>query len=152
MVQKFDFTTDTATLAVYDLESLKHRLNDNAGWWADKVACLQEINSGHLIYIRLGSDGVYTVQVKDGLEKNDSLALEFEIQSHSGKIYIGAGEWITSDGYEPDGSEGGGFILCDEGAYQFTVTKIGDFDVHINFSPILHNPNNRYDKVPKLFD
>ena len=46
--EEFKFTTDTATIAVFDPERLHHRLTDSADWWsipADEVA---EINRGNI--------------------------------------------------------------------------------------------------------
>ena len=34
MNKSINIQTDTATLVIYDLMSLKHRINDDADWWS----------------------------------------------------------------------------------------------------------------------
>lgn len=38
--------TDTAALVIYDLMSLKHRINDDVDWWSLPEDELEEINKG----------------------------------------------------------------------------------------------------------
>lgn len=53
--------TDTATLCLYDLAALKHRLEDTSDWWSIPVDELAEVNAGHCLFLNLGADGVYEV-------------------------------------------------------------------------------------------
>lgn len=43
------FYTGTASVVIYDLESLRHRLDDDVDWWADPKAELDEINQRNVL-------------------------------------------------------------------------------------------------------
>lgn len=115
------FTTDTATMCVFDLECLKYRLSDTADWWTIRGAELDEVNKGNVALIGLGADGTYSVQIFDDIK--DPVA-EVHIWAPSGRVFIGAGEEVTSDGLEPEGIRGGGFIEQSPGACALLVKKL----------------------------
>ncbi|MBD8499685.1 DUF6386 family protein [Paenibacillus arenosi] len=99
---RFSFSTDTATLAVFDLEAIKHRINDSADWWSIPEDELDEINQGNIIFLGLGSDGAYSVDILDSMSDCDG---SLYMKAPSGHIYVGAGEDTTGGDLEPDGSE-----------------------------------------------
>ncbi|MFK4304403.1 MULTISPECIES: DUF6386 family protein [unclassified Paenibacillus] len=49
----FQFTTDTATLCVFDTEALKHRLDDEPDWWSIEEDELGELNQGNVALFNL---------------------------------------------------------------------------------------------------
>ncbi|WWM60110.1 DUF6386 family protein [Paenibacillus tundrae] len=49
----FSFITDTATMCIYDLGTLKHRLQDTVDWWSIPEDELAEVNAGHCLFINL---------------------------------------------------------------------------------------------------
>lgn len=49
--------TDTATLCLYDLAALKHRVEDTSDWWSIPEDELAEVNAGHCLFLNLGADG-----------------------------------------------------------------------------------------------
>ena len=59
--------TDTATLVIYDLMSLKHRINDDADWWSLPEDEVEEINKGNVLFLNLGDDGNYKVDIKNDI-------------------------------------------------------------------------------------
>lgn len=114
--------TGTATIVVYDLVSLKHRLNDDVDWWADPREELVEINRRNLLIIGLGSDGFYDVDVSDEVDFPKCYSLSFQ----SGNVFIGAGEMLTGGGDEPEKRYGGMFLNFAPGDYRIGISRTGD--------------------------
>ncbi|HIF6284030.1 TPA: DUF6386 family protein [Enterobacter asburiae] len=124
--------TDTATLVIYDLMSLKHRINDDADWWSLPEDEVEEINKGNLLFLNLGDDGAYKVHIKNDVDEyTGSLFLSVP----SGKVFIGAVEDVTGGDLEPDDSDAisGEFISLDPGSYEVKYKKQGS-DVLVSFT------------------
>lgn len=124
--------TDTAKLVIYDLMSLKHRINDDADWWSLPEDEVEEINKGNLLFLNLGGDGAYKVHIKNDVDEyTGSLFLSVP----SGKVFIGAGEDVTGGDLEPDDSDAisGEFISLDPGSYEVKYKKQGS-DVLVSFT------------------
>lgn len=91
--------TDAATLVIFDLMSLKHRINDDADWWSLPEDKVEEINKGNLLFLNLGDDGAYKVNIKNDVDEyTGSLFLNVP----TGKVFIEAGEDVTGRDLEPD--------------------------------------------------
>ncbi|HGM7060927.1 TPA: DUF6386 family protein [Serratia marcescens] len=139
MNKTFSFTTDTATLSIFDLVSLKYRVSDDADWWSIPEDELEEVNKGNVLFLNLGEDGRYTVRVVDNISENyKSLFLNVP----SGKVFVGAGE-DTSGGYlEPDGSDymSGVFLIMDIGNYEVRFRR-DSLDIVISFIKSSENKN-----------
>jgi len=116
------FYTSTATVVVYDLESLKHRLDDDADWWADPKSEMDEINLRNVLIIGLGFDGYYDVDVIE----EDSGTQAYSLRFPSGKIFIGPGELMTGGGDEPDESCSGIFLNLAAGDYRVSIQRVDD--------------------------
>ena len=56
--------TDTTTLVIYDLMSLKHRINEDVDWWSLPEDEVEEVNKGNVLFLNLGDDGAYKVNIK----------------------------------------------------------------------------------------
>lgn len=56
--------TDSTTLVIYDLMSLKHRINEDVDWWSLPEDEVEEVNKGNVLFLNLGDDGVYKVNIK----------------------------------------------------------------------------------------
>lgn len=124
--------TDTAALVIYDLMSLKHRINDDVDWWSLPEDELEEINKGNVLFLNLGDDGAYKVHIKSDVDEyTGSLFLNVP----SGKVFIGAGEDVTGGDLEPDDSDAisGEFITLEPGSYEVKYKK-QDSDVLISFA------------------
>jgi len=101
MNKKFSFTTDTATLSIFDLASLKHRVNDTPDWWSIPEDEIDEINKGNVLFLNLGTDGEYLVEIIDDTNQEyDTLFIKVP----TGKVFIGAGEDTSGGDLEPDDS------------------------------------------------
>ena len=126
----FEFATDTAMLCIFDLASLKHRLNDDADWWTDPDVELQEVNLGNVAFFGLGADGVYQVEIVDRSLSNSP---QINIRVPSGRIFIGAGEEVTSGGLEPEGLRGALFEVP-PGTYS-VAAKLEESNVSVCLAP-----------------
>ncbi|WP_434058166.1 DUF6386 family protein [Enterobacter sichuanensis] len=56
--------TDTTTLVIYDLMSLKHRIKEDVDWWSLPEDEVEEVNKGNVLFLNLGDDGAYKVNIK----------------------------------------------------------------------------------------
>jgi hypothetical protein len=118
----FEFVTDTATMCIYDLGALKHRLDDTADWWSIRSEEFLEINAGNVAFINLGGDGKFVVDTDSGLDSSGWLKCNLKVPT--GKVFVGAGEEVTGDGLEPECIRGGGFLQVNPGIYVLSVGKI----------------------------
>ncbi|MEH3776745.1 DUF6386 family protein [Enterobacter asburiae] len=124
--------TDTATLVIYDLMSLKHRINDDADWWSLPEDELEEINKGNVLFFNLGNDGAYKVNIKNDVDEYTGTLF---LNVPSGKVFIGAGEDVTGGDLEPDDTDAisGEFIILEPGTYEVKYKK-QDSDILISFT------------------
>lgn len=56
--------TDTTTLVIYDLMPLKHRINEDVDQWSLPEDEVEEVNKGNVLFLNLGDDGAYKVNIK----------------------------------------------------------------------------------------
>lgn len=103
MDRTITFTTDAATLAVFDAAAIEHRVDDAEDWWATEFHTLPEVALGQIALVGLGGDGTYTVRISDGdLEDVErAYAGEFVVlglEVESGKILVGPGEYLPGAG------------------------------------------------------
>lgn len=135
----FAFQTGTATLAIFDLAAMQHRLTDTADWWSIAEDELQEINAGNIIFVGLGADGCYEVAVTTRQTSADCLLY---LAVPSGSVFIGAAEDTTADGLEPDQSvnTSGKIIDLAPGYYQVSICR-NEQQLNITFtaSTVRHN-------------
>ncbi|MBD2800049.1 hypothetical protein ID854_06145 [Xenorhabdus sp. M] len=140
MNDSFSFTTDTATLAIFDLQAIKHRKMDTCDWWSIPDDELQEVNQGNIAFLGLGDDGLYSIEFVDKLENPDVMVY---IKAPTGEIFIGAGEDTTGGHLEPDDSEyiSGKKIFLPSGHYTISVKK-EENHLQISFAEGTCNHNN----------
>ncbi|WP_255249181.1 DUF6386 family protein [Enterobacter hormaechei] len=107
---------------MYDLVSLKHRVNDDAEWWSLPENEVEEINKGNVLFLNLGVDGVYKVLIKHDVDEYTG-ALFLKVPS--GKVVIGAGEDVTDGDLQPDDSDviSGELIILESGSYEVKYKK-----------------------------
>nr|WP_168386390.1 DUF6386 family protein [Erwinia amylovora] len=145
MNKNFPFTTDTATLSVFDLASLKHRISDDADWWSIPEDEIDEINKGNIIFLNVGSDGDYTVDINNGEGwAGHSLFLNVP----SGDVFIGAGEDTSGGDLEPDGSEymSGIIFKLSRGHYEVKFKRDGS-NIMLSFVASVDKTNSISDLV-----
>lgn len=137
---KFSITTDTSTLSIFDLESLKHRLEDTPDWWSIPKDEIDETNKGNVIFLNLGEDGIYDIEICDTL-KEDFMSLFINVPS--GSVFVGAGEDTTGGDLEPDDSEyiSGKILNIPAGKYEIRFSK-QDRNIKIMFLKSLTSNNN----------
>ncbi|MCM7481071.1 DUF6386 family protein [Enterobacter hormaechei] len=107
---------------MYDLVSLKHRVNDDADWWSLPENKVEEINKGNVLFLNLGDDGVYKVLTKHDVDEYTG-ALFLKVPS--GKVVIGAGKDVTDGDLQPDDSDviSGELIILESGSYEVKYKK-----------------------------
>lgn len=115
---KGSISTDTASLVVFDLSALSHRVEDECDWWADPKEELVELAARNVLIVGLGSDGLYDIEIRDQCLPN---AKVFSLRAPSGTIFVGPGEEISGGGNEPDGRWGGHLISVPTGDYSVSA-------------------------------
>ena len=125
MTNIFSVVTDTATISIFDLQAIRHRLADSPDWWSIVEDEIQEINNGNIIFLGVGDDGKYDVQITDEQERESGV---LNLNVPSGKVFVGAGEDTTGGGLEPDGAASiqGRVIELKPGPYQVMFKKVAD--------------------------
>lgn len=114
--------TGTATLVVFDIAALQHRFNDYVDWWSDPDEELKELNQGNVIFVALGADGRYEVDVAT-VARSDSDQVSAIICCPTGRLFVGPGEDITGGELQPQTRRTSGRILeVDPGTYRAGVT------------------------------
>jgi hypothetical protein len=112
--------TDTATICIFDLEAMRHRKDDVGDWWSLPRNELAEVRSGNALFLNLGSDGNYRVEVS---QLADPTAEGYCLNTPSRRVFIGAGEEMSGGGFEPTGEWGGLFIDVNESHQKVSVTR-----------------------------
>ena len=148
ITHSFSFTTDTATLCVYDLGALKHRLSDDPDWWCLASDELAELNLGNVAFIGLGSDGRYSGKVLPPGSFIPSCSVN--LSCPSGSLFIGAGEEVTSDGLEATCLRGGMFLTVPPGAAVLQVAQNEDGELLVSVSAIHGSSSNSFDQPLRL--
>lgn len=136
----FPISTDTATLSVFDLDAIKHRVSDTADWWSLPEDEIKEINNGNIIFIGLTNDGIYKIDVTKHIDKPD---ITLFIKVTSGTVFIGAGEDTSGGDLEPDNSDAisGKLFPLPINNYAVSFKKDGDV-IHVSFKPSKSYLNN----------
>jgi hypothetical protein len=141
--RKAGFTTDTATMCIFDPDCLKHRLQDDADWWSVPSVELEEMNAGHVAFVSLTEDGRFLVAVVDSLVDP---SIRVNISSPSGRVFIGAGEEVTSDGLQPECVRGGLFLAVAPGAYLVEIQRV-ERHLFVSLHPTLVSANEFTDSL-----
>lgn len=138
---KTSFVTDTATMCVFDLYALRHRLVDDVDWWSIQNEELSEVNQGNVAFVSLNDDGEYEVIVANELLDSDC---EVNIRCPSGQVFIGAGEEVTSDGLEPECVRGGVFFNIPAGSYRVALKRLDSRKICLAFKVCESAPINAF--------
>ncbi|MNW31595.1 hypothetical protein D3C74_85200 [compost metagenome] len=132
MNHKFTIVTDTSTVAIFDLAAIRHRFDDTSDWWSIPEDELDEMNQGHILFLGVGHDGEFHIEIVDQLENVDGL---LHIKAPSGQIFVGAGEDTTGGELEPDDSQAvsGVMLTMTPGNYAVTYHKEQN-RLHLSFA------------------
>lgn len=136
----FSFNTDTATLCIFDPIRLKHRLNDDADWWSMPSDEIAEVNKGNVVFVGLGTDGKFTMRFVDSLR--DAHVVKVRLSVDSGRVFVGAGEEVTSDGLEPECLRGGAFLDVSSGVYMVSLSRTGSKTLEFSLTKVEGSPEN----------
>lgn len=122
MRSTFSFTTDTAALSIFDLQAIRHRIDDTPDWWTLEEDELEESNHGRILFLHLDSDGTYNVQITTHIQQPQ---LSGFLYMPSGQLFIGAAEDTTGGDLEPDDSEAvsGNVWSVRPGVYEVQATR-----------------------------
>lgn len=115
-----EISTDTATICLFDKQRLAHRKDDIGDWWSLPKNELEEIVNGNALFLNLGSDGDYIVNI---CSEDFPSSHCFNIAVDSGQLYVGPGEETSGGGFEPDGTWGGAFVNLVPGNYACKVRR-----------------------------
>lgn len=126
-----EIATDTATICIFDKENLAHRKDDAGDWWSLPKNELQEAVEGNALFLNLGDDGTYLVNV---LVDDFEAEYKYNIVIKSGELFIGPGEEASGGGFEPDGVWGGEFLAFDPGNYICKIRRHENV-IDLFFSP-----------------
>ncbi|MBC3949867.1 DUF6386 family protein [Pseudomonas folii] len=139
MLKEFSIFTDTATISIFDIDAMKHRVSDSPDWWSIVEDEIIEINEGNIVFLGLGEDGNYTIKVLDTIENE---AGSLNIHFPSGNVFIGAGEDTSGGDLEPDGSDviQGETLNFTPGNYSMKFTREGSV-IELCFTPGLEKQN-----------
>lgn len=145
MKKEFLVNTDTATISVFDLAAIKHRITDTPDWWSIVEDEMLEMNAGNIAFFGMGQDGCYKVSVVSDIT-DDFGSLYLSVPS--GNVFIGAGEDATGGDLEPDlsGAIQGSFIGLASGDYLVKYKKQGDM-LELAFCPSEKMSNSFEDSI-----
>jgi hypothetical protein len=147
----FQMITDTATLCLYDLAALKHRVQDTSDWWSIPEDELAEVNAGHCLFLNLGADGVYgvewsleDVEVDLDVDSDQGRVAErgtmYHLQVPSGHVYLGAADDVSGGELEPDESCEGVLFQLKPGNYACIISR-EDSRISIVMKPSMQGNN-----------
>jgi hypothetical protein len=146
------FKTDTATLIVVDPACVRHRLDDDADWWSIPADEVGEVNRGNALFVNLGSDGVYDLDLTTEAAPSGSKPAHALIRNESGRFFVGAGEYtpyMTSEGIEPEAVDGNVFVELPPGTYRAAVWRIANA-LSVNLTPSPGPAINALSATPRV--
>lgn len=143
--------TDTATMCLYDLAALKHRVEDTSDWWSIPADELAEVNAGHCLFLNLGADGVYEVEwsMQDvDAERVAERGKVYHLQVPSGNVYLGAADDVSGGDLEPDESCEGVLFQLKPGNYACIISREAS-RIAIVMTPSIQG-NNTLDELIRM--
>ena len=155
MSSEFQIVTDTATICVFDPANLEHRLTDTIDWWSVPEDELLELNLGNVIIAALPRDGVYSVAIVEVVDDGAEHVIEANLNSKSGKIFIGAGEYISGDGMTFDiwGDDLSGKIVnVGPGNFRVSMSISNGTSISVKVVKTNHGAENTFDLPLELCD
>ncbi|MEW4372658.1 DUF6386 family protein [Paenibacillus kandeliae] len=122
MRSTFSFTTDTAALSIFDLQAIRHRMENTPDWWTIEEDELEESNYGRILFLHFENDGTYDVQIMTHIQQPQ---LSGFLHMPSGQLFIDAAEDTTGGDLEPDDSEAvsGNVWSVRPGVYEVQATR-----------------------------
>lgn len=151
MSERIEFFTDTAEVCVFDPDCLRHRLHDAADWWTVPTQALREMNAGNVMFVDVGDDGEYVLDVDlDPTEQGSGGGVESLVSCRSGRLFVGPAEETTGGEVEPDPSLGGRFFATPPGTYHVRVAEKSPFHLAVSIRGVSGPPENRHSSLLRL--
>ncbi len=146
------FGTDTATIAVFDPSALIHRCEDDADWWSVPSDEIAEINLGNVLFVGLGADGVYDVDIYRTIGESgiDSDYVSANLKVLSGCIYIGAGEQVPAGDFGPETTYGGALIYAERGNIEVRIYRLSANKLVVEYDSITKEAKNVFAESPAI--
>jgi hypothetical protein len=146
------FGTDTATIAIFDPAALIHRCEDDADWWSVPSDELLEINQGNVLFVALGADGGYEVEVYRNIGESEATSkyISANLKVLSGCIYIGAGEQVPAGDFGPETTYGGTLIYAERGSIEVRVYSPVPGKLIVEYDSIDNEAKNEFESSPAL--
>jgi hypothetical protein len=133
-------------MCIFDIASLKHRLEDDVDWWSISDDELEEVNRGNVAFLNLGSDGKYSFTF---VEEVQYPQLEMNLHVPSGRLFVGAAEEVTADGLEPESVRGGMFVDAQPGEYTLRVSRDGT-EISLSLHLAHGSKRNEFDSLIRI--
>jgi len=91
--------TDAATIAIFDLDALRHRIDSDGDWWTSSAfqELRMELDLQNLYLIDTGCDGLFDVVIE-----NNDVGVSRKLNVPSGSVFIVCGEEIPAEGLTPE--------------------------------------------------
>lgn len=151
MIERIEFFTDTAEVCVFDPDCLRHRLQDAADWWTVPSQALLEMNAGNVMFVDVGDDGEYVLDVDLApAEQGSGGGVESLVSCLSGRLFVGPAEETTGGEVEPDPSLGGRFFEIPPGTYRVRVAEKDAFHLAVSVRGVGGPPENRHSNLLRL--
>ncbi len=131
--QLYKLGTDVAAFLFFHPESLKHRAEDEIGWWDRDF--IQEFTAGTLVAFSTGTDREFTMRfVQRPLTKNEiSVAVssaDFRFEVRAGRFYWDNANALPCEDQLDDAMDDeNGWVHIDSGLYRLTVYALDWFSV-----------------------
>lgn len=142
MELEFVFSTDTATVVLFDPEAVEHRKKDRADWWSNPFEELEELNAGNLVLFDLAQDGEYVTKIvtESGVKLPATCA---KLKCISGSIHVGPGETLPGGGRGPS-KYGGGILDLAPGVWIISARRLGDYQIELRADPTNADAKNKF--------
>jgi hypothetical protein len=109
---------------VFDPACLQHRHSHYCDWWSDPDEELKDVRAGHALFVCLGADGRYVVDVSfDSPKAVPAGAVVARLLCRSGVVFVGPGEDTPGEGSRPGTRLGGHFFSVQPGTYEVVSTR-----------------------------
>jgi len=141
---KTKFLTDTATIAVFDPTSLRHRNEDTCDWWSIPGDEIQEVSKARMVTVDLGADGVYECEIYRDRDTSTAQKMQVvaNLETKMGTVYVGAGEEIPGGGTGPETIYGGVLVALPAGVWKVGLSRRRKMKLELRFGPTSEEPVN----------
>ena len=118
--RRFEMFSRTATIVVFDVASLSHRVDDDVDWWSEPEPEIAELHARNLVIAGLEANDWYDVSVKVA---DSHTGATYSLRVPSGNVFVGPGEEISGGGCEPGGEHGGIILTLEPGDYSVSFAR-----------------------------